>query len=162
LTADVFLPIPSSVLSTFAGDALGVAAGTAVSWVGMTAGAIVAFGLARAIGRPLVLRLSREDDLARIDLLSRRCGPAVLVVARPVPVLAEASVLMLGATGLSWGRLLAPVALSNLGIAATYSALGHLVQLPIALAASIALPLAATAVARYALSGSPGTTGGPT
>jgi uncharacterized membrane protein YdjX (TVP38/TMEM64 family) len=148
LATDVFLPIPSSVVSTVAGDVLGFWAGTGVSWLGMTAGAVIAFGLARVFGRPLARWLSSSEDLDRIDVVSRRAGPLVLVLARPVPVLAEASVLLLGATRLSWRWFLIPVALSNLGIAAVYSALGQWVQLPVALAASIALPLLAATIAR--------------
>ncbi len=148
LATDVFLPVPSSMLSTVAGNQLGFFAGTAVSWLGMTLGALFAFALARLFGRRLALWLSGRDDLARTDRLAGRFGPMVLVVTRPVPLLAEASVLLLGATDLPWRRFLAPIALSNLGIAAAYAALGNLVQLPIALAASIALPLLAAVVAR--------------
>ena len=148
LATDVFLPVPSSIVSTFAASQLGFWLGTAVSWVGMTLGAVLAFALARAFGRRLALWLSGEKDLARTDALSRRFGPMVLVLARPVPVLAEASVLFLGTTELSWRRFLVPVALANLGIAAVYSALGQAVQLPIALAAALALPLAAATIAR--------------
>jgi len=149
LAVDVVLPVPSSVVSTFAGKMLGFVPGTAASWVGMMLGAIVAFVLARLFGRPLAAWLSKPEELARIDVLSRRFGPAVLVICRPVPVLAEASVLFLGTTHLGWRRFLVPVALANLGIAAVYAALGKLVQLPIALAASIALPILATALAKY-------------
>ena len=79
-----------------------------------------------------------------------RLGPLVLVLARPVPVLAEASVLLFGTTRLSWWWFLVPVALSNLGIAAVYSALGDLVAFWIALPASVALPLlAATMAGRF-------------
>ena len=148
LAVDVFLPVPSSVVSTFAGSTLGFAAGTAASWLGMTAGALLAFVLARVFGRPLALWLSGREDLDRVDALSRRYGPLVLVLARPVPVLAEASVLLLGTTRLAWQWFLVPVALANLGIAAVYAALGNLVRMPVALAASIALPLAAAAMAR--------------
>ena len=148
LAVDILLPVPSSVVSTFAGKMLGIAGGTAASWFGMTLGCVAAFALARAFGRPLALRLSSETDLSRVDALASRFGPMVLVLARPVPVFAEASVLLFGATRLSWPRFLLPMALSNLGIALTYAILGDRVQLPIALAASIALPLLAAAVAR--------------
>jgi len=148
LSSDIFLPIPSSAVSTFAGSALGFWPGTAASWVGMTVSALVGFGLARLMGRPLALRWARPEALSRVDVASRRFGPLVLVLARPVPVLAEASVLLMGTTDLGWGRFLVPVASSNLGIAAAYAALGHLVALPLALAASIALPLLLAAVAR--------------
>ncbi|NUQ64181.1 MAG: VTT domain-containing protein [Pirellulales bacterium] len=148
LSTDVFLPIPSSVVSTVAGNALGIAAGAAASWAGMTLGAALGFALARAFGRPLAMRFAGREDLERIDRASDRFGPLVLVLARPVPVLAEASVLFLGTTRLGWTAFFLPVALSNLGIAVVYAALGNLVQLPIAVAASIALPLVAAAVAR--------------
>lgn len=149
LSTDVFLPIPSSVVSTVAGNALGIWGGTAAAWAGMTAGAVVGYALAKLFGRPLAIRLSGAEEQERIDRLSRRFGPLVLVLARPVPVLAEASVLFLGTTRLGWTAFLVPVALSNLGIAAVYAALGQAVPLPYALAASLALPLLAAAAARW-------------
>jgi len=72
----------------------------------------------------------------------------VLVLTRPIPVLAEASVLLMGTTRLEWWRFLVAVGLSNLGIAAAYAALGNRVQLPVAIAAAVALPLVSAAVAR--------------
>ena len=148
LATDIVLPVPSSAVSTVSGRALGFWPGAAASWLGMTLGAVAGFGLARAFGRPLALRLSGADDLDRIDVAAGRFGPLVLVLARPVPVMAEASVLLLGATRLPWGRFLIPAALSNLGIAAAYAALGTCVRLPIAIAASLALPLVAAAATR--------------
>lgn len=149
LASDIVLPIPSSLVSTFAGRMLGFWGGTAASWCGMTTGAAIAFALVRLCGRPLARRFSSEEELARVDALAARLGVFVLVLARPVPVFAEASVLLMGATRLSWWKFLAAVGLSNLGIAAAYAALGEQVQLPIALAAAIAIPLLALAVARW-------------
>jgi uncharacterized membrane protein YdjX (TVP38/TMEM64 family) len=148
LAVDVYLPIPSSVVSTSAAALLGFWLGTAASWLGMTLGGIAGFLPARFLGRWAAVRLSNPAELDRIDRLSRRFGPLVIVLTRPIPVLAEASVLALGATDLAWSKFLVPLMLSNLGIAAVYSALGHLVRLPIALAASIAIPLLALIVAR--------------
>ena len=147
LAVDVFLPVPSSVVSTSAAAVLGFWLGTAASWAGMTLGGIAGFLAARWLGRPAAVRLSSPAELDRIDRLSRRFGPLVIVLARPIPVLAEASVLALGTTDLPWRRFLIPLMLSNLGIAAVYSLLGHLVPLPVALAASVAIPLLAMVVA---------------
>ncbi len=149
LSTDVFLPIPSSVVSAVAGNALGTVAGATASWVGMSLGAIFGFALARAFGRALALRFAGGEDLDRIDRASDRFGPLVVVLARPVPVLAEASVLFLGTTRLAWQPFLVAALLSNLGIAIVYAALGSFVRLPIALAASVALPLVAAAAARW-------------
>jgi uncharacterized membrane protein YdjX (TVP38/TMEM64 family) len=155
LATDILLPVPSSVVSTFGGAQLGVLTGTLVSWLGMTVGAIAGFWLARLFGRPLAVRLSGGAELANMTALAARHGPWLLAMTRAVPVLAEASVLTMGATGLTWRRFLAPVALANLGIAAVYSACGHFASqwdaLPLALAASIALPVLAATMARRLL-----------
>ncbi len=149
LAADIFLPVPSSLVGTFAGRMLGFMAGTAASWFGMTLGAIVAFWLVRWFGRPLARRFSSEEELNRMDSLADRYGILVLVLARPVPVFAEASVLLMGTMRLSWWRFFVAVGLSNFAIAAVYAALGDRVSLPAALAAAIAIPLTAAAVARW-------------
>jgi uncharacterized membrane protein YdjX (TVP38/TMEM64 family) len=155
LSTDILLPVPSSVVSTVAGAQLGIAAATAASWLGMTLGACLGFWLARILGRPLAERFSSLDDLERMDLLSTRYGPWILVGTRALPVLAEAAVLFLGATRLAWRQFLPAVMLSNLGIAAVYAVLGHYArsrgELPLALAASIALPLLAATMARWLL-----------
>lgn len=148
LSTDVLLPIPSSVLSTLGGEVLGFALGTLASFIGLTLGALIGFGLARVAGRPLVQRWISPEDLARIDRLTERMGSAVLIVTRPVPIFAEAAVLLFGATDLPWRRLLLPVALTNLAIAAAYSALGNWAHLPVALTLSVALPVLATWFAR--------------
>lgn len=148
LAVDVLLPVPSSVVSTVAAHRLGFCLATGCSWLGLTLGAVAAFLAARLLGRSIVERLSRPEDLERADRLSGRYGPALLVLARPVPVLAEASLLLLATTNLAWPRFVLPVALSNLGIAMAYSAIGHMLSLPVAVAASIALPLAAALTAR--------------
>lgn len=149
LASDILLPVPSSVVITFAGRMLGFWYGAGVAWCGMTAGAVLAFWLVRVFGRPLARRLSSDRELARTDALVSRWGVLVLVLARPVPVLAEASVLLMGTTQLGWWRFLIAVGLSNFGIAAAYAALGNRVQLPVAVAASIALPLLTAVVARW-------------
>ena len=79
----------------------------------------------------------------------------MLIVTRPLPLLAEAAVLLTGVSGLSWRWFLPCVMLSNLGIALVYSTLGRLAyaqgHLLVALAASIALPILATTIARHVL-----------
>ncbi len=154
LATDIVLPTPSSMISTLGGWQLGIVGGTLASWIGMTLGAVMGFVLARRWGRPLAAWLSSEEDLDRMHGLSQRFGPAVLIFGRGVPVLAEASVLLMGIHQLSWRRFLPAVMLSNLGIAFAYSAFGDYAEenqwLPLALGVSIALPvLLATMVARF-------------
>ena len=152
LATDVLLPVPSSVVATLAGYQLGVIGGTAAVWCGLTLGAVIGFALARWLGPRFVAWMTRQSDLARTQRLTDRFGPLILVLGRGVPVLAEASVLLLGMHGLSWRRFLPPVLLSNLGLAVAYAAFGEVAEkngwLPLALGVSIALPVALVALFR--------------
>lgn len=145
LATDIFLPVPSSLISTMGGWTLGGLGGTVASWIGMSVGAVIGFALARRWGRRLAVWLSTESSLARMDQMSQRMGPAILAVTRGVPVFAEASVLLMGMHRLAWRRFLPPVLLSNLGLAAAYSFFGKYAQehgwLPMALGVSVALPV---------------------
>jgi uncharacterized membrane protein YdjX (TVP38/TMEM64 family) len=145
LSTDVFLPVPSSVVATLAGYRLGIVGGTLAVWFGMTLGAALGFALARRWGSIFVAWLTRPSDLARTARLVDTYGPTVLVIGRGVPVLAEATVLIMGMHGLSWRRFLPPVVLSNFGLALAYAAFGEIANrfhwLPLALAISIAIPV---------------------
>ena len=124
LATDIFLPVPSSIVSTYGGGVLGVVPATLASWLGMTIGALLGYGLARLAGAGLVTRFARERNRLQTAALVERYGPLALVLVRGVPILAEASVLLLGAMRLSWPRFVVPVAASNLVISACYAAFG--------------------------------------
>jgi len=148
LASDIFLPVPSSVVSTLAGYNLGAALGTLVTWIGMNLGAILGFALAKAWGPRFVGWFSRPSDLERAAVMSERFGPVLLALARGVPVLAEASVLWMGMHGLSWRAFLPPVVVSNLALALVYCLVGDYAGLAIALAASVAVPVLLAAAAQ--------------
>lgn len=152
LATDIFLPIPSSLISTLAGSELGIVLGTAATWVGMSLGAVLGFGLARWTGPAVVRRLVGPRDLARTTQLVERLGPWLLVLGRGVPVVAESTVLLFGMHQLAWRKFLPPVLLANLGLAATYSLFGDLADryhsLPLAMGIAIALPVLLVAAFR--------------
>ena len=152
LATDIFLPIPSSVVATLAGYQLGAVGGTVATWAGMTIGAVIGFALARGLGPGFVAWMTRHSDLTRTQMLTERFGPLILVLGRGVPVLAEATVLLMGMHGLSWRRFLPPVMLANLGLAVAYAAFGELAGkyqlLPLAVGVSIALPVVMVALFR--------------
>ncbi len=153
LASDILLPVPSSLVSTLAGAHLGFLAATLASWVGLSVGGLIGFALARRFGRPLVRRLSSAEDLAAVDRTGRRLGVWLLAGTRPLPVLAEATVLLLGTTDMSWRVFLPVLAAGNLAVSAVYSALGSLAwehsAMPLAMVLSVALPVAATAAVRW-------------
>lgn len=152
LAADMFLPVPSSAVITYAGGMLGVLAGTVVSWVGLSVGALGGFGLARVFGETITRRFSESEDIERMSRFTQRHGATALVLTRALPILAEACVLMLGAGRLSWRQFLLPMLVSNLLLSLTYSACGAYFQgsnaFPIAIVVSGAVPLVAALVIR--------------
>ncbi len=159
LATDVFLPIPSSFVNTFAGAKLGVFVGTFAAWLGMTMGACLGFALARWFGRPLVEWMVRPDEVGRLERAGERFGPQLVIITRALPVLAEATVLLLGSTRLEWRRFFPAMALSNLGLAVVYAVFGFFAKqqgmIVVALAASIALPVLAATIARKLLTREP-------
>lgn len=152
LATDVFLPVPSSAVSTFSGQRLGVPLGALASWIGMSVGATIAFAVARRWGKPLAARLAGDVEYARMERLSTERGAQLIVITRALPVLAEASVLVLGATQLTWRRFLPAMLLSNLGLSLAYAIFGAYSRAAdaqiAALLASITLPLLAAGVAK--------------
>lgn len=124
LAGDVVLPVPSSLVSAFAGAAYSWAAGAAIIWVGMVLGCLVAYGLGSSAGRFLALPVVGEAELARANRLFANAGPAMLIVARAVPVLAEASALAAGAARMPFVPFLAATSVANAGIAVAYAATG--------------------------------------
>lgn len=123
LALDVFLPVPSSIVSTGAGVLLGFWRGAAVIWIGMTVGCAIgyAFG-AKAAGA--ARRMVGDDGLARASAIMDRHGSWALVVCRPIPVLAESSVVFAGLVRSPLNAFVWMTTLSNLGIALAYAAVG--------------------------------------
>jgi len=123
LASDVFLPIPSSVVAAAAGVLLGFWRGTAAIWIGMMSACLIgyAFGSrASAAAR----RFVGEEGMARAERLSARYGDFAIVLCRPVPVLAEASVIVAGIVERPFRRFLNLTLWSNLGVALGYAAIG--------------------------------------
>jgi uncharacterized membrane protein YdjX (TVP38/TMEM64 family) len=123
LTFDVFLPVPSSIVSTAAGALLGFWAGAAVIWTGMTVGCLVAYAFGAYAAAP-ARRLVGADGLLRAAGVMDRYGPWAIVVCRPIPVLAESSVVFAGLVRTPLSPFVWLTALSNLGIAIAYAAVG--------------------------------------
>ena len=83
---------------------------------------------------------------------SDRLGPLFLIVMRGVPVLAEASVLLVGVNHLQWKRFLPPVLVSNFVISLVYAAAGniagHRQEMTLGIAIAVGLPIVLGLVVR--------------
>ena len=126
LASDVVLPIPSSFVSAAAVSLLGAVEGGLTIALGMTVAAWLGYFLGRFGGQPLARRMAGENELERARRLMGRYGNWVVLVCRGVPVLAEASTLLAGATRappLGFGLA---TTLGNAGLSCAYALIGLL------------------------------------
>jgi uncharacterized membrane protein YdjX (TVP38/TMEM64 family) len=153
LAADIVLPIPSSVVLTALGVALGGVAGAMVGAAGLTFGCVVGYGLGRAAGKAGATSLLAGSGDASVQRLLKAYGLPLVVACRAVPVLAEASIIAAGIAGLPPLRCLSVAALANIGLAAAYASIGawsaDATMLGLGFAASVGLPGLAMAVAAW-------------
>jgi len=126
LAADVLLPVPSSVVAVAAGMRLGFLGAVATIAIGSTLGCLVGWVLGRGLGRPGLRRFVGLDALARFDVLIDRYGVGALLLARPIPVLAEASVIAAGAGRFGLVRTLGWTTAANVVVALVYAGAGEL------------------------------------
>jgi len=152
LAVDVLAPVPSSIVGTAAGYALGFGFGTLSAFAGLTVCCLVGYGIGAVVGRPATRHFVGPGEAERLERGAARWGDWMLVICRPVPVLAEASVVVAGVARKRFARFFLLTALANLGIAAAYAAVGALSasvnSFLLALAGSILLPLGAILAAR--------------
>ena len=145
LAIDILLPIPSSAVCTFAGKQLGVVAGTMACWIGLNISAGIGYWIGATFGRPIAIRFSDEATVSRLESFDKRSSVICLVACRSLPIIAEASVLLMGMKKLSRATFWPAVLLSNFAIAAALCWLGEFSAnanwFPLALCVSVAIPL---------------------
>ena len=149
---DVFLPIPSSLVSVAAVALFGWAGGLLI-WAGMSIGCAVGYWVGSGAGRPLAMRYLGGRELERAHRLASGLGAATLVLTRAVPVLAEASTVAAGLAAMPLGRFALATGLANAGIALVYVAWGAAAagsgsSFLILFAGAVAVPAAVWAVLR--------------
>lgn len=151
LAADIVAPVPSSIVATFAGATLGLVGGAMATLLGLTLGCVLGYWLGHAPGRQLTQSALGAGELQRLEAGWATFGDAFLVLARAVPVLAEASVLFAGMSAMPKRRFFILTGLANVGLAVIYSGLGAWAlstsSFLLAFGATLALPALAWMVA---------------
>ncbi len=90
LIADLFLPIPSTLVMSALGWLYGPLQGGLLSSLGLLLSAQLAFQLSRRLGRPLAVRIAGEQSLNEAAEWFRKTGGACIAISRCLPVLNEA------------------------------------------------------------------------
>lgn len=103
LIADVFLPVPSSLVMIAHGALFGVWMGTALSLLGSVGATLFGFWVGRRGGRTLERLVSPAEKL-KADALLARWGALAILVSRPLPLLAETVAILAGASSMGWAK----------------------------------------------------------
>jgi uncharacterized membrane protein YdjX (TVP38/TMEM64 family) len=124
LVLDVALPIPSSLISSYACQRFGPAVGSLIITLGMSLSFAAAYGIGRYLGTLGTRRtLGEESYLRAMDFGTRRGGKAAVALSRAVPVLAEAVGLLSGALRWPFLACVGWASLAGAGVASAYALL---------------------------------------
>ena len=124
LSADLFLPIPSSIIMVLSGAAFGVAWGSALSFIGSVGGEWLGFELVRRYGRPAAALVADDEDLASLEHLVAQHGVAAVLVTRALPVVMETMSVVAGLSRMSRARFLMASTVGTLPIVVVYAYAG--------------------------------------
>ena len=146
LGSDILLPIPSSVVCTFAGRLFGIVTGSFICWAGLNLSTLIGYLAGSKFGWRLARRFSRHDSLLIAEQKFQSWGVWPLVLMRGLPVLAEASVLIAGIYRFPPRLFWPPILFANLGVVVAYVALGGISAqngwFPLAASISLGIPIA--------------------
>ena len=126
LVVDIVLPVPSSVVMLAHGALFGVVPGAALSLLGRTGNAAVGVLLGRSAGGLLSRRTVRRPPSVQTrgaDLV-RRWGLAAVVLTRPIPVLAESTLVAAAAMGVPPAGVIVAAVVGALPEAVLYAVAG--------------------------------------
>lgn len=127
LIADVFLPIPSSLIMIANGALFGMAGGGLLSLLGGTGAAMTGYFAGRAGGRT-AQRLLKPGEQGRGERFFRRWGLFSVVLSRPIPLISETVAVVAGICGMRAFPMLAGSILGNLPAAFIYAWAGANLQ----------------------------------
>jgi uncharacterized membrane protein YdjX (TVP38/TMEM64 family) len=123
LLVDVLIPVPSSIVMTAQGAIFGFGWGTALGMLGSVGATLIGFALGRR-GATTIQRYVGAEGQASSGRLLHRWGTLAIILTRPLPILAETTAIMAGATAMTWRQVITGSLIGCLPAAALYSAAG--------------------------------------
>lgn len=125
LAADVFLPIPSSLVMILSGAAFGVWWGSLLAFTGSIAGEWLGFELARRYGTRWSARfVGDEGEVRRLNSVLAAHGAAAVAVTRALPVVMETMSIVAGLSTMRRHTFLVASALGTAPIVVVYAYAG--------------------------------------
>ncbi len=123
LLADVFIPIPSSVIMIAHGAAFGVLGGFLLSFAASVGGAMIGWWVGRK-GSPVMNRIVTPRERRQANAFILRYGLLAIIVSRLLPIVAETVAIMAGTTDIGWKRMLVATSVGAVPPALIYAIAG--------------------------------------
>ena len=124
LVSDLFLPIPATPVMSAAGYLYGPMLGGIISAAGSFAAGMAGYGLCRAFGRSIAVRLAGEAELTRHETLFQRSGAWLVAGSRWLPLLPEVITCLAGLTRMPLRVFATSLACGALPMGMIYAAIG--------------------------------------
>lgn len=123
LLADVFIPIPSSVIMIAHGAAFGVLQGFLLSLGTSVGGAMIGWWVGSK-GSPVMDRIVTPEEKRQANAFILRYGLMAIIISRLLPIVAETVAIMSGTTNLGWKRVLVATTIGAIPPALIYAIAG--------------------------------------
>lgn len=105
LTADIILPVPSSLVMILNGEVLGFPAGAALSLVSGVLSSCIGFYLGRR-SNPLINKFFSQKDREISDRLFNKFGNMAITISKALPIISEAVSVVSGTTSVTFRNFL--------------------------------------------------------
>ena len=128
IIADLFLPLPSTVVMSVLGWSFGWLSGGLASSLGSFLAGMLGYGLCRLLGRRPALWLAGQAALSQAERLFSRQGYWLVALSRCMPVLPEAVSALAGLVLMPLRRYMLALACGSVPVGFTFAAVGHLGQ----------------------------------
>ncbi len=150
--ADLFLPIPQTVVISALGIIYGTVLGGLLGTLGLITGGLLGYGLMLTSARRLAQRFVRPRSLHKMDSLFERSGAWAIVLTRSLPYsVPEATVLLAGLARMPIRKFAAALTVGSVPTAFAFAAIGAgwADQPIVAVAVSYVLPIVLLPIALY-------------
>lgn len=125
LLADLFLPLPGTVIMSALGYLYGPWLGGILASAGSVAAGVLAFGLCRGMGRRAALWILGEKGLAKGEQTYAKNGSWIVAISRWLPVLPELIACMAGLNQMKWRPFLVGLICGSLPLGFVFAYIGY-------------------------------------
>jgi uncharacterized membrane protein YdjX (TVP38/TMEM64 family) len=124
LAADLFLPVPGTIVMSALGLIYGTLLGGLVAATGSILAGLFGYGVGRLVGERTARKLLGDRDFEKGRLLFARGGGAVIALSRAIPILPEALACTAGLVRMPFHSFLASLACGSIPVGFLFAWIG--------------------------------------